>query len=50
MRSSCSYVTLSTSTKDYKRILHFYAETVGMDFHSAFLIKPTKGENEDEQR
>ena len=45
VRSSCSYVTLSTSTKDYKRILRFYVETLGMDFHSAFLIKPTKKED-----
>ena len=41
VRSSCSYVTLSTSTKDYQRILRFYVEGMGMDFHSAFLIKPT---------
>ncbi|MBQ1288892.1 MAG: GNAT family N-acetyltransferase [Erysipelotrichaceae bacterium] len=33
------YLTLATSTKDYRKILHFYAETAGMDFHSAFLIK-----------
>ena len=42
VKGSCDYVTLSTSTKDYKRILHFYAEELGMDFHSAFLIKPAK--------
>lgn len=38
----CDYVTLNTSTKDYKRILHFYAEELGMTFHSAFLIKSTE--------
>ena len=42
VKDSCVYITLSTSTKDYKKILHFYAEELGMDFHSAFLIKPTK--------
>lgn len=42
VKASCVYITLSTSTKDYKKILHFYAEELGMDFHSAFLIKPTK--------
>ncbi|MBR2552559.1 MAG: GNAT family N-acetyltransferase [Erysipelotrichaceae bacterium] len=36
---SAEYVTLATSTKDYQKILHFYTETAGMDFHSAFLIK-----------
>ena len=36
---SAEYITLATSTKDYQKILHFYTETAGMDFHSAFLIK-----------
>lgn len=35
----CSYMTLSTSTKDYKSILKLYVEDLGMNFHSAFLIK-----------
>ena len=38
----CTYITLSTSTKDYKKILHFYVDELGMDFHSAFLIKTSK--------
>lgn len=41
--ASCAYITLSTSTKDYRKILHFYAEEMNMNFHSAFLIKATKG-------
>lgn len=42
VRDSCAYITLSTSTKDYKKILHFYVEELDMNFHSAFLIKSTK--------
>ena len=41
VKDSCSYITLSTSTKDYKKILHFYVEELDMNFHSAFLIKST---------
>lgn len=37
----CEFITLSTSTKNYKAILHLYVEELGMDFHSAFLIKKT---------
>lgn len=37
----CEFVTLTTSTKNYKAILHLYIEELGMDFHSAFLIKKT---------
>ena len=39
VRREAEYVTLATSTKDWRRILHFYTEEVGMDFHSAFLIQ-----------
>lgn len=39
VKDSCTYITLSTSTKDYKKILHFYVEELDMNFHSAFLIK-----------
>ena len=41
VKKSCDYITLSTSTKNYKKILHFYVEELDMSFHSAFLIKPT---------
>ena len=39
VKGSCAYITLSTSTKNYKKILHFYVEELDMNFHSAFLIK-----------
>lgn len=39
VREQADYVTLATSTKDWRRILRFYTEEVGMDFHSAFLIQ-----------
>lgn len=42
VKNSCAYITCSTSTKDYKKILHFYVDELDMDFHSAFLIKPTE--------
>lgn len=37
-----SYITLSTATKDYRRILKFYSEEVDMTFHDAFFFKKTK--------
>ena len=36
------FITLVTSTKDYKRILKFYIDELGMDFHNAFLFQETK--------
>ncbi len=39
VKSDCQYITLSTSTKNYKSILHFYVDELDMNFHSAFLIK-----------
>lgn len=38
-QTKCSYITLSTSTKDYKRILKFYVDELDLTFHSAFLFK-----------
>ncbi len=38
-RTQADFITLATSTKDYKRVLHFYAEKLGMDFHDAYLTK-----------
>ena len=32
-------ILLSTSTKDWRRILHFYLDELGMDFWSARLFK-----------
>lgn len=34
-----SYLLLSTATKNYKAILHFYIDEMGMDFWSARLFK-----------
>ncbi len=34
-----SFLLLSTSTKNYKAILHFYIDEIGMDFWSARLFK-----------
>ena len=39
VKNTCEYLTLSTSTKNYKSILHFYVDELDMTFHSAFLIK-----------
>lgn len=33
------YIMLSTATKNYKSILHFYIDELGMDFWSARLFK-----------
>lgn len=33
------FIMLSTATKNYKRILHFYIDEMGMDFWSARLFK-----------
>lgn len=42
IQGECSYLTLATSTKNYKAILKLYVEELGMNFHSAFLIKNTR--------
>ena len=42
-RGEAQYFTLSTATKDYKKILKFYVEDNGMFFHDAFLIKEFPG-------
>jgi len=33
------YIVACTATKNYKAILHFYIDEVGMIFHSASLYK-----------
>lgn len=35
----CEFILLSTSSKNYKSILHFYIDELGMDFWSARLFK-----------
>ena len=37
--NEAEYMTLVTSTRDYKKILHFYADELGMTFNYAELIK-----------
>lgn len=39
VKQEAKWLTLPTSSKDYKKVLHFYDEVVGMTFHSAFLFK-----------
>ena len=39
VKDNTKYITLGTSTRDYRKILHFYIEEVDMTFHSAFLFK-----------
>ena len=36
------FVTLVTATKDWRRILKFYADDMGMVFHDAYLVKGKK--------
>ena len=38
LRCEASAILLSTATKDWRRILHFYLEELGMDFWSARLF------------
>ncbi len=39
VRPEASYLLLGTATKDFRRILHFYIEELGMEFWSAALFK-----------
>lgn len=39
VKDSVEYITLSSSTKDYNRILNFYVNENDMVFHSAYLFK-----------
>lgn len=39
VRDGADYVMLSTATKNWKAILHFYLEELGMEFWSARLYK-----------
>ena len=38
-KGGAEFVMVATATKDYKRILHFYIEELGMEFWSARLFK-----------
>ncbi len=39
LRGEAEHILLSTATKDWRRILHFYLGELGMDFWSARLFK-----------
>lgn len=39
VREKAEYLTLSTATKNYQRVLHFYIEELGMTFWYARLFK-----------
>ena len=38
-RAGLKQLMLSTATRDWKRVLHFYLEELDMDFWSARLLK-----------
>lgn len=38
-RDGAEYIFLSTSTRDFRRILHFYIDELGMEFWTARLFK-----------
>lgn len=40
--TNAEYILLSTATKNYRAILHFYIEEMGMEFWSAQLFKRLK--------
>ena len=42
VKDKCEYIVLSTSNKDYRKVLKFYSDMMDMTFHSAFLYKKTK--------
>ena len=42
IKDEVDYVTLSTATKNYKSILHFYIDELGMTFWYARLFKKIK--------
>lgn len=43
-KEGISYITLTTATKDYKKIFHFYVEELGMTFWHARLFKDLNNE------
>ena len=43
LRGEAELLLLSTATKDWKRVLHFYLDELGMDFWSARLFKKISG-------
>ena len=43
VRGQADYMMLSTATKNWRAILHFYLEELGMEFWSARLFKKLEG-------
>lgn len=43
VRGQADYIMLSTATKNWRAILHFYLEELGMEFWSARLFKKLEG-------
>lgn len=39
IKKRCDYIEVSTSTKDYKKIIHFYEKKLGLNFWSALFFK-----------
>lgn len=44
-RGSAAFLTLTTATKDWRRILEFYADDMEMVFHDAYLVKALEENN-----
>lgn len=40
VRNDAAYLALSTSTKNWQAIFHFYLDELGMEFWNARLFKP----------
>ena len=40
------YLALSTATRDWRAIMHFYIDEMGMEFWNARLFKPLRGGDE----
>ena len=49
LRGETDYIRLGTATKNWKAILHFYLEEMGMTFWSAGLFKNISKKSEDEE-
>ena len=46
VRHEAEYMVLSTATKNWKAVFHFYLEELGMEFWSARLFKKIGGKGE----
>ena len=42
LRTEADFILLSTATKNWRAILHFYIDELGMDFWNARLYKPLR--------